>query len=170
MSASRVIGVVAVALAVGACGGHRTSDQRNENRAARGGEPKHGGALRMLAQGDADSIDPGITYGTSGYVVSSAVHRALLTYAPDDPVHAIPDLADALPRVSPDGKVVTFTLRRGVRFSPPVNREVTSADVKYAIERGFFSTVNNPYAGVYFADLVGANVGASPGAEIAGIE
>ena len=44
----------------------------------------------------------------------------------------------------------------GVKFSPPVNREVTSKDVKYAIERGFFNTVNNGYAGAYFGDLEGA--------------
>ena len=44
----------------------------------------------------------------------------------------------------------------GVRFSPPVNREVTSQDVKYAIERGFFSTVANGYAQAYLCDIVGA--------------
>ena len=52
--------------------------------------------------------------------------------------------------MSADGKVVTFKIRSGVRFSPPVDREVTSADVKYAVERAFFKTVNNPYASVYF--------------------
>jgi peptide/nickel transport system substrate-binding protein len=51
-----------------------------------------------------------------------------------------------------------------------VHREVTSADVKYAIERGFFSTVANGYAGTYFGDLVGAEEGARSGREIAGIE
>ena len=51
---------------------------------------------------------------------------------------------------------VTVKLRAGVHFSPPVKREVTSADLKYAIERGFFSTVNNPYAGAYFGDIAGA--------------
>ena len=56
-----------------------------------------------------------------------------------------------------------------MRFSPPVSREVTSADVKYAIERGFFNTVNNGYAGAYFGDLVGAEPGAKPGTEIEGI-
>jgi peptide/nickel transport system substrate-binding protein len=62
------------------------------------------------------------------------------------------------------------TIREGVRFSPPVNREVTARDVKYAIERGFFNTVNNGYAGSYFGDLVGAELGARPGREIKGIE
>jgi peptide/nickel transport system substrate-binding protein len=51
---------------------------------------------------------------------------------------------------------VTVHLRKGVKFSPPVNREVTSADVKYAIERGFDTSVANGYVGAYFGDLVGA--------------
>ncbi len=46
---------------------------------------------------------------------------------------------------------------------------VTSKDVKYAIERGFFNTVNNGYAGAYFGDLKGAKVGVKPGTTIPGI-
>jgi peptide/nickel transport system substrate-binding protein len=64
---------------------------------------------------------------------------------------------------------VTVKLRSGVHFSPPVNREVTSADVKYAIERAFFNTVNNGYVGSYFGDLVGAKAGVKPGTKISGI-
>ena len=46
---------------------------------------------------------------------------------------------------------------------------MTSKDVKYAIERGFFNTVQNGYAGAYFGDLVGAKPGVKPGTKIAGI-
>ena len=73
---------------------------------------------------------------------------------------ARPDLAVAAPTVSADGKTVTVKLRAGVHFSPPVKREVVADDLKYAIERGFFKTVNNPYAPAYFGDLVGAQPGA----------
>ena len=48
-----------------------------------------------------------------------------------------------------------MTIRTGVKFSPPVNREVTSADVKYAIERGFNAEVAGPYVGAYMGDLAG---------------
>ena len=61
-------------------------------------------------------------------------------------------------------------IRHGVRFSPPVNREVTSRDVKYAIERGFFKTVANAYAGSYFGGLAGARQGVAPGTRIRGIQ
>ena len=83
---------------------------------------------------------------------------------------AEPLLAESDPEISEDGCTVTVTIKEGVKFSPPVDRAVTSADVKYAIERGFFNSVNNGYAGAYFGDLRGAKVGAKPGTEIPGIE
>ena len=64
---------------------------------------------------------------------------------------------------------MTLKLRSGVHFSPPVKREVVAADVKYAIERGFFRTVNNPYAPAYFGDVESAEPGLAPGAHISGI-
>ena len=42
-----------------------------------------------------------------------------------------------------------------MKFSPPVNRVVTSKDVAYGIERGFLKTVNGQYVGAYMGDLVG---------------
>ncbi len=143
-----------------------------KNRAAdREAEPgERGGTLRVLNQGDVDSIDPGITYYTVGYQVTSATQRPLVNFKPDAPDRAVPDLAESLPEISPDGRTVTVRVRAGVRFSPPVDREVTSADVKYAVERGFFKTVNNGYVGTYFGDVVGAKAGAEPGTRIPGIE
>ena len=76
----------------------------------------------------------------------------------------------AIRTISEDGCNVTVKIKKGVKFSPPVDREVTSEDVKYAIERGFFNTVNNGYAGAYFGDVKGAKVGAKPGTKISGIE
>jgi peptide/nickel transport system substrate-binding protein len=84
----------------------------------------------------------------------------------DNPTETEPDLATTGPQISADGCRVTVMLKPSVRFSPPVSREVTSADVKYAVERGFFAPVNNGYAGVYFGDLRGAKVGAEPGTRI----
>ena len=47
----------------------------------------------------------------------------------------VPDLAERLPEPTNGGRTYTFTLKRGVRFGPPVNREITSRDIRYAIER-----------------------------------
>jgi peptide/nickel transport system substrate-binding protein len=135
------------------------------------GPGKRGGTITVLSAGDVDTIDPGFTYYfyTMGMVVTP-VHRTLLAYRPDQPDEPVPDLATSRPEIAADGKTVTVRIRQGVHFSPPVNREVTSADVKYAIERGFTRNVPNGYAHAYFGDIVGAP--AVPGAyePIAGIE
>ena len=149
------------------CGGGGSSEKDAGGKASV--EGKQGGKLTMLWTDDVDNIDPGITYYQMGYMVSYATQRPLYSWKPDDGETPVPDLAESDPQVSEDGRTVTVKIRDGVRFSPPVNREVTSEDVKYAIERGFFNTVNNGYAGAYFGDLVGAAPGVKPGTEIKGI-
>jgi peptide/nickel transport system substrate-binding protein len=157
--------VAAGALLVGAgCGADESAP--GDQRAA----AKHGGKLTVRYSGDVDFLDPGLTYYNAGYFVAYATQRPLVNFRPEDSETPVPDLAAKLPEVSKDGRTVTVRLRRGVKFSPPVSREVTSADVRYAIERGFFATVQNPYAPNYFGDIVGAKPGAAPGTRIKGIE
>jgi peptide/nickel transport system substrate-binding protein len=153
------------------CGGGSDRPGADE-QSGPGGAPikgKLGGKLTMLWTDDVDNIDPGITYYQMGYMVSYATQRPLYSWKPDDGQTPVPDLAEAQPQVSRDGRTVTVHIRDGVRFSPPVDREVTSEDVKYAIERGFFNTVANGYTGAYFGDVVGARQGAKPGTAITGI-
>ena len=123
--------------------------------ASKGSDPKKGGTITVLSAGDVDHIDPGQAYYSFSYEITYATQRPLLAYKPNS-VNAVPDLASAMPKVSKDGKTVTVHIRKGVRFSPPVNREVTSSDVKYAIERGFATSVAGGYVNAYFGDLVGA--------------
>ena len=90
----------------------------------------------------------------------NAIHRGLYAYLPGDA-----DQAGAGPRRGRPGDLRGRQDRHrqaqeGVMFSKPVSREVTSKDVKYAIERAFTSNVQNGYAGVYIGDLVGATEGA----------
>jgi peptide/nickel transport system substrate-binding protein len=115
---------------------------------------KRGGTLKLINAGDTDSVDPGQTYYSFGWMVLTAVHRTLYA-TPANSTKTVPDLAAALPTISADGKTVTVKIKRGIRFGPPVNREVTSADVKYAIERSFSVSVTNGYVSLYFSDLVG---------------
>jgi peptide/nickel transport system substrate-binding protein len=167
-----ILGVLlALSLGVAACGGD-DEDGGGEQGTGQGtpAEGKKGGKLTALWTDDVDNIDCGISYYQMGFQVCKATQKALYGYEPEDAVNAIPDLAESDPQISEDGKQVTVKIRSGIKFSPPVDREVTSADVKYAIERGFFNTVNNGYAGAYFGELEGAKVGAKPGAEISGIE
>ncbi|HST39041.1 MAG TPA: ABC transporter substrate-binding protein [Conexibacter sp.] len=137
-------------------------------RADDGAGGRRGGVLRVVSEEDlAAPLDSGATYSSAAFSVLGGTVRPLYRYAPEDPTRAVPDLAEGPPQVAPDGRTVTVRIRSGVRYSPPVNREVTSRDVKYAIERGFNPAVGNGYAGVYYGDLIGAD--RADGGPIAGI-
>ena len=114
-----------------------------------------GGTLKVLAAGDVDSIDPGIAYYQFSYMVHYATQRPLYSWAPNETKSPTPDLAEDEPRVSDDGRTVSIKIREGVNYSPPVNREVTAKDVKYALERGITNNISNPYVGTYFSSLEG---------------
>ncbi|MGN6188803.1 MAG: ABC transporter substrate-binding protein [Conexibacter sp.] len=155
------------ALALGACG----SSGKNGGAAATadtGAGGHRGGSLTVLTSQDITSLDPGITYQSLDLNLLASTVRTLYTYAPTDAATLVPDLAAAAPQISDGGKTLTVRIRRGVRFGPPVNREVTSRDVKYAIERGFNPHVANAYASTYYGDVVGAD--RASGGPIAGIE
>jgi peptide/nickel transport system substrate-binding protein len=164
--------VAALSLGVAACGGGSNNNKKagNTNATTPPKSAKQGGVLTVLWGGDVDHIDCGQAYYQMSYFICYSTQRPLYSYKPDDGATIVPDIAQSAPEVSADGKTVTVKLRTGVKFSPPVNRAVTSKDVKYAIERGFYSTVANGYAGAYFGDLEGAKVGAKPGSTISGIE
>jgi peptide/nickel transport system substrate-binding protein len=133
-------------------------------------EGKKGGKLTVLSAGDVDYMDPGKTYYTYAIGIINAVHRGLYAYLPGDTTQPVPDLAADMPEISEDGKTVTVKLKPGVMFSKPVSREVTSKDVKYAIERAFTAAVANGYVGVYLGDLKGAPEPGGDYKEIPGIE
>ncbi|WP_445151216.1 ABC transporter substrate-binding protein [Baekduia sp. Peel2402] len=116
---------------------------------------RDGGTLTVLSGSDVDFLDPGHTVFAQGMQVAAATQRPLFGYRPGDPSTIVPDMAAASPVVSDGGRTITVRLRRGVRFSPPVSREVRSQDVAYALERFFSVNVSGPYMG-YFSDLVGA--------------
>ena len=143
----------ALALAAAGCGGDDSSEESaSEGSPAQG---KTGGALTMLYSADVDFIDPGLTYYQYGLNVAYATQRPLYSFKPDDATKAVPDLAEGDPQISGDGKTVTVRIRKGVKFSPPVDREVTSDDVKYALERGFTKQVAGGYVDAYMGDVTG---------------
>ena len=47
----------------------------------------------------------------------------------------VPDLAKSVPSPTNGGTRYTYNLKSGIKWGPPVNREITSKDVKYALER-----------------------------------
>jgi peptide/nickel transport system substrate-binding protein len=160
--------VLAASVALAACGGDNGGEEPSGSEVsgalaefapvtAPPEDAKQGGQLTVLAAADvgAGYTDPGIAYYQFAYMVTSATQRALLSWQPDDVQEPTPDLAEAMPEISSDNKTVTFTLRQGVKFAPPVNREVVCDDVKYAIDRGLMPGVGNGYLSAYLGDLQG---------------
>ena len=153
------VALLALAVAVGACGSSSSS---------KGGGGKTGGTLTVLNQGDFEHADPGAAYYQFDFMVDYATQRPLYSYKPAETTKT-PDLAAGQPVISADKKTVTVKIKPGVKFSPPVNREVTSADVKYAIERAFSANVPNGYVATYMP-IKGAPPKPTPGVKpISGI-
>lgn len=171
--------LAALSLGVAACGGDSDTDSTGPNSGqsdsgdTTGTTPvegaKAGGKLTVLWAGDVDFIDCGRTYGQMGVFICYSTQKPLYSYKPDNSEEMQPDLADGPPQVSEDGKTVTVKIKKGVKYSPPYNEEVKAADVKYAIERGFFSSVANGFTTSYYGELEGAEVGSDPGTKISGI-
>jgi peptide/nickel transport system substrate-binding protein len=150
----------ALALIVAACGGSdddggggggsKTATVQGKITAG-----KPGGVLTYLASGDIDYLDSGQTYYTFGYMVLYATNRTLYSFNPDNSVKPVPDLAEGPPEISSDNKTITVHIKKGVKYAPPVNREVKTQDIKYAFERAFSKEVPSGYAGAYFSSIVG---------------
>ena len=60
----------------------------------------------------------------------------------------------AVPKPTNGGKTYTFKLKNGIRFGPPVNREITSADIRYAVER-MARPKNGAQYGFYYTVITG---------------
>ena len=143
------------------------------------GQGKRGGTLTAYTSEDFQHLDPGQSYFANDYVLEYAAERPLFIYPPNSPSQLEPDLATEIPTagnggITDGGKTVTIHIHSGVHYAPPVNREVTSADVAFAIERGANPNVANPYFPSYFgsgssAPLLGAESASYKGGPIPGI-
>ena len=147
-----------LAFVIAACGDDDKSSSTGDGDSAGTTVPegKKGGSVTALAAGDVDYMDPGQAFYTYSYQIVYSTQRSLYYFAPDAPDKQIPDLADGDPEIAADKKSLTVKLKTGVKFSPPVNRAVTAADVKYAMERAFSVNVPSGYASLYFGEIVGA--------------
>jgi peptide/nickel transport system substrate-binding protein len=125
--------------------------------AARRSGPVNGGTLKAGIPANPDHLDPGLSYTNEGWEILEATNNGLLTFEKASGGAGstiVPDIATALPTVSDHGLTYTFHVRSGVRFSPPVNRDVRPSDFKYTIERLF--RINSGGVGFY-TGIAGAN-------------
>ncbi len=166
---------VALTIVLAACGSGGSSTTVTVHLKA-GESPAHqqlygkrrGGVLTVYEEEDFENLDPGASYSSEDYTVMYATQRPLYSYPPDSATRLEPDAAAGPPIVSDGGRTVTVHIKRHIYFGPPVNREVNSGDVAYAIERGANPNVACPYFTSYFDDLVGAEK--ADGGPIPGIE
>lgn len=143
----RVLAVAMVLLvAVGllalvtACGGSSSDDSASPST----GAVKMGGVLKIGSQPGNVNFDPALFAGAvPDILLQQQVYEKLVTLGQDFTVQ--PTLATKWD--SPDGKVWTFTLQDGVKFSN--GEDFTSADVVYTMDRLRSKKLGSPMAEVY---------------------
>jgi len=79
----------------------------------------------------------------------------------------VPDIATAVPKPTNGGKTYTFHLKHGIKFGPPLNREVTATDILTAMKR-IANPKNGAQYGFYYSPIKGFDAG--KGKSISGIK
>lgn len=145
-----VLVALAVVVALAACG----SSKKSSSAASTG---KQGGAVTITFGTAPDSLDPGASETTQGAEPDQVVYVPLYFYAAANGVAGsklIPALAKDFPKISPDGKTYTVTLRSGLKYSN--GQAVKASDFLWAVKRDL--KIPWPLASGFFTPYV---VGAS---------
>jgi peptide/nickel transport system substrate-binding protein len=157
-----ILVLVLLLMAAAACGPDDASsdaDQQSDQRIPRGGD------LTLVGTSDVDYMDPGQSYYTLGFSLMRGTTRSLVNYAGtqdvDEQTQVVPDLATDTGQANADATQWTFTLQDGVKFGPALGgvdvpgvtgKEITSADIRYAIERQFIPSVGAQYP--FYYDII----------------
>ena len=113
-------------------------------------QPKQGGEVTVTFKDDLATLDPAIGYDWNNWSILKSIFSGLMDYKPGT-TELTPDLAESY-TISDDGMTYTFKLRSGLKFHN--GRALTSADVKYSIERAVNPKTQCPGAG-YFGTIKG---------------
>jgi peptide/nickel transport system substrate-binding protein len=114
-----------------------------------------GGTLNYALSSAGDSIDPGNTYYAFSWDFSRLYASPLLSYKPapgKDGLTLVPSLATDLGVGTDGNKTWTYHIKSGLKFSD--GEPITTADVKYAIERSNFAKDVLPNGPSYFAQYL----------------
>jgi peptide/nickel transport system substrate-binding protein len=118
---------------------------------------KKGGVYRIGTTGASTQIDPQLAYVTTAWSLEYATAAKLYNYpdkAGNPGTKLIPEVASNF-KVSNGGKVYTFTIRRGFKFSD--GKPVSAASFKYAINRVANKALGSPGA-AFIVDPNGTNI------------
>jgi oligopeptide transport system substrate-binding protein len=113
-------------------------------------QPKQGGEAVVTFKDDLATLDPAIGYDWNNWSIIKSIFSGLMDYKPGT-TELTPDLAESY-TISDDGMTYTFKLRSGLKFHN--GRALTSADVRYSIERAVNPKTQCPGAG-YFSTIKG---------------
>lgn len=108
------------------------------------------GVFRYPIVTNPTTLDPAKVEDGDTIDLLQQVYEGLVAWSPDNKVE--PRLAEKW-EISPDGATYTFTLRSGVKFHN--GKDLTSADVKWSIERACTPKLASAVAGSYMGDIVG---------------
>jgi ABC-type oligopeptide transport system substrate-binding subunit len=108
-------------LALGACGGGTTS----------GTGLAADQTLKFPILDDYATLDPAVADAETDQEIGQNLFNGLVKF--DNSLNVVPDIASAMPKVSPDGLTYTFTLRHDVTFWN--GDKVTAKDVLYSWNR-----------------------------------
>ncbi|MFJ9633268.1 ABC transporter substrate-binding protein [Streptomyces sp. NPDC101175] len=135
---ARRVAVVSVSLAV-AAGAAACGPKDNDAKGSSGDSTPHkGGTLTVLNSNPQEDFDPARLYTSGGGNVPSLVFRTLTTRNRENGAagaKVVPDLATDTGRPNKDATVWTYTLKTGLKYED--GTAITSADIKYGIERSF---------------------------------
>lgn len=164
-----VLALCALAVVAAGCGSsNKSSSSSSKTPTAPPAGAKKGGTLTVVNLSDVDSLDPAYWYyQTDEAILLEPTQRQLYAFGDNDTGVPSPDLATGPVQVSDGGKTLTIHIKKGIKYSPPYNKEVTSADFAYALNRCFNPKFSNGYAGAYFTDIVGESDVASGKAKTA---
>lgn len=132
----------------------------NQGSASVGLTPMPGGDNTLNIAGGTDdppTLDPALATDAYSSLIIRQLFSGLVAF--DNNLNVVPDIAAALPSVSPDGKTYTFVLRKGVYFTD--GQAVTSSDFKYSMERATDPKLAGPQpasslpAALFLGDIVG---------------
>ena len=128
-----------------------------------------GGTLRVLSAEPEFGLDTADIASPIARPFARTLYGYNLAGPPEQQTVPVPDIASGPPQVSADQRTYTFTLRPGVRYAPPVNREVTARDFITAIER--FYDQQTPSYGQFYASLIAgaSRFGAGKARRISGL-
>jgi peptide/nickel transport system substrate-binding protein len=170
----RLVGLaLALALVAAACGG---GDDEGGGGGGQSATPEKGGVLRTGISdfGFTNGFDPTGEYVAVAIGLYGAMERTLMgtKRIADAPGNVlVPDLASAPPEIADDGLKYTFKLKTGIKWAPPLTRDVTSKDVAYAFQRINAAPLVAQYGFWYYGTIKGMDGKAKSADEkVSGIE